>query len=275
MRDFRDAKAMAQTLRDAIKSKATISQSESLELIAKILGFQNWNVLAATIQSADPSSRIISQATSSPDRQEIQVDAATLDRYVGFYELDGQGVMTITREGGQLVSRLSGQRSVPLFAESITRFFAKVVDAQISFAMDASGTATSLTVHQNGVDVPMKRIDATEAQRIEDFAARKLNDGLPSSGTEPALRRLIEGLRTGQPNYNEMVPALAKATRQQLSKLHADVIEAGAIRSIDFLGVGNLGVDVYGVQHENRLFHWRIGLNSHGAISTAWGSPEL
>jgi ATP-dependent Lon protease len=50
MRDFRDAKAMAQTLRDALKAKSvTLTNSESLELIAKIFGFRDWNVLSARI----------------------------------------------------------------------------------------------------------------------------------------------------------------------------------------------------------------------------------
>jgi uncharacterized protein len=52
MRDFRDAKAMAQTLREALKTKSvSLTHSESLELVATILGFHNWNVLSATIQS--------------------------------------------------------------------------------------------------------------------------------------------------------------------------------------------------------------------------------
>jgi uncharacterized protein len=53
MRDFRDAKAMAQTLREALKAKSvSVTNSESLELIAKVLGFHDWNVLSARIQSA-------------------------------------------------------------------------------------------------------------------------------------------------------------------------------------------------------------------------------
>src|SRR3979409_732284 len=45
MRDFRDAKAMAQTLREALKSKSvSLTHSESLELVAKTLGFHDWNV---------------------------------------------------------------------------------------------------------------------------------------------------------------------------------------------------------------------------------------
>jgi hypothetical protein len=50
MRDFRDAKAMARALRDALKAKSVeISHSESLELIAKAFGYEDWNILSAKI----------------------------------------------------------------------------------------------------------------------------------------------------------------------------------------------------------------------------------
>lgn len=56
MRDFRDAKAMAQTLREALKAKSvSLTHSESLELIAKTLGFHDWNELAARIRASQPS----------------------------------------------------------------------------------------------------------------------------------------------------------------------------------------------------------------------------
>jgi hypothetical protein len=54
MRDFREAKAMAHALRDALKSRAVeITHSESLELIAKAFGYDNWNILAAKIEAAE------------------------------------------------------------------------------------------------------------------------------------------------------------------------------------------------------------------------------
>ena len=57
MRDFRDAKAMAQTLREALKAKSvSLTHSESLELIARTLGFPDWNFLAAKIQASQPAS---------------------------------------------------------------------------------------------------------------------------------------------------------------------------------------------------------------------------
>ena len=53
MRDFRDAKAMARTLREALAAKAvTISNSQALELTAKMLGQRDWNTLSAAIETA-------------------------------------------------------------------------------------------------------------------------------------------------------------------------------------------------------------------------------
>lgn len=52
MRDFRDAKAMAQTLRESLTTKAiTISHSESLELVSRMLGVADWNTLSALLHS--------------------------------------------------------------------------------------------------------------------------------------------------------------------------------------------------------------------------------
>jgi hypothetical protein len=57
MRDFRDAKAMARSLRDALTAKSVqTTHSESLELIAKAFGYDNWNILSAKIDAARPPS---------------------------------------------------------------------------------------------------------------------------------------------------------------------------------------------------------------------------
>jgi glyoxalase superfamily protein/ClpA/ClpB-like protein len=52
MRDFRDAKAMAQTRRAALAARhLKITVSQSLELIAEAFGVADWNTLAAAIRS--------------------------------------------------------------------------------------------------------------------------------------------------------------------------------------------------------------------------------
>jgi len=52
MRDHRDAKVMAHTLREALTAKeVAISHSESLELVSRMLGVADWNTLSALIQA--------------------------------------------------------------------------------------------------------------------------------------------------------------------------------------------------------------------------------
>jgi hypothetical protein len=54
MRDFRDAKTMAQTIRAALAAKGhKITISESLELIAKAFGVADWNTLSAAVKAAE------------------------------------------------------------------------------------------------------------------------------------------------------------------------------------------------------------------------------
>jgi ribosomal protein S1 len=53
MRDFHDAKAMARTLREGLAAKSVkITNSEALELTARMLGQRDWNTLAAAIEAS-------------------------------------------------------------------------------------------------------------------------------------------------------------------------------------------------------------------------------
>jgi CubicO group peptidase (beta-lactamase class C family) len=97
--------------------------------------------------------------TLPSERKEIAIDAAILARYVGEYEMAPGVLMRVTLENGQLRARLGNQQALPIFAESETLFFAKVVDAQIEFSgADAQGRAAQLTLHQNGRDTVAKRV---------------------------------------------------------------------------------------------------------------------
>ena len=69
MRDFRDAKAMAQTIRAALAAKGVkITVGESLEMIAKAFGAADWNTLSAAIKTAD-ADKTAELPTSPPDNK--------------------------------------------------------------------------------------------------------------------------------------------------------------------------------------------------------------
>ena len=86
------------------------------------------------------------------ERKEITVSPEILKQYVGTYELTPRFSLTITLEDGQLISQGTNQGKVPMFAESETMFFLKVVDAQIEFVKE-KGQVTNLVLHQNGRDI--------------------------------------------------------------------------------------------------------------------------
>jgi hypothetical protein len=68
MRDFRDAKTMAHSLRDALKGRAVeTTHSECLELIATVFGYDNWNVLSAKIEAAARASAELSPSIEAED----------------------------------------------------------------------------------------------------------------------------------------------------------------------------------------------------------------
>lgn len=100
--------------------------------------------------------------TAPKTRVAVPLPAAAFDKLVGRYAMAPGVVMTIRRDGERMIGQLTGQPSVEIFAESPTTFFFKVVDAQLTFTVDAEGRGTAVTLHQNGQN--------TTAQRLADGA---------------------------------------------------------------------------------------------------------
>jgi len=91
-------------------------------------------------------------------RTEVKVDPKIFDAYVGEYQLGPNFIITITKEGDRLMIQATGQPKFDLFPESESKYFLKVVDAQITFEKDETGKVTCLILHQGG-DQPAKKID--------------------------------------------------------------------------------------------------------------------
>jgi CubicO group peptidase (beta-lactamase class C family) len=86
------------------------------------------------------------------ERKEITVSPAVLGAYVGTYQLTPDFAIVVTFEGVQLMAQATGQPKFPLFAESETKFFLKVVDAEVEFFKNEKGEVTHLILHQGGQD---------------------------------------------------------------------------------------------------------------------------
>jgi CubicO group peptidase (beta-lactamase class C family) len=91
-------------------------------------------------------------------RTEVKVDPNIYNDYTGNYELFPGFVLTITKENDRLMTQATGQPKFEMFPESETKFFLKVVEAQIIFQRDETGSVSQLTLHQNSQDMVAKRI---------------------------------------------------------------------------------------------------------------------
>ena len=220
----------------------------------------------SSVTTLDPDAIATRAQEQAQPRTEVPIDPKILDNYVGYYLLAGH-VFSVTREGDQFFTQLPGQPRVQCYPESSTKFFAKVVHAQISFVTDPQGRATALILHQGGQEQSAKRIDKAEADRVTEQLAKRIRDGIAQPGSEAALRHTIESLQAAQPNYDEMMPPLAGLTRQQLPNLRRSMEELGQLQSISFRGVGSSGWDIYEARFANGLSIWRIILTPEGKIS--------
>jgi CubicO group peptidase (beta-lactamase class C family) len=117
---------------------------------------------AAVMTSAQGGSRLAAEVMSAiaiaydwqdwrpTVRTEVKLDPAVLRRYVGTYQLAPNFSVTFTVEGDQLMTQATNQPKFPVYPESQTKFFLKVVDAEVEFFTDDKGQIIYLILHQAG-----------------------------------------------------------------------------------------------------------------------------
>jgi len=91
------------------------------------------------------------------ENKEITVDKTVLKQYIGAYELQSGFNLVMTVEDGKLYALATGQPKNQLFAKSQTRFFLKVVSAEVEFIKDDSGKYSSCILYQGGQEMKGKR----------------------------------------------------------------------------------------------------------------------
>ena len=89
---------------------------------------------------------------------EINVDAATLETYVGEYAIAPDFSFVVTRENDRLFLQATGQERFEMFAETPAKFFLKINDAVIDFVKDDSGKVIKAILTQGGRQIDAKRI---------------------------------------------------------------------------------------------------------------------
>jgi hypothetical protein len=228
------------------------------------------NALAAAATERFTATAIPAVTATSPAAgQPVSVSADTLDHYVGYYHMFGNVVMTVTRNGHQLLAGIPGQPTFPVYASAPARFYYKVVKAELTFMPDAQGRVTAVVLHQDGNDFTFTRIDAATAQHYATVLAARIHDQQPDPRSREILLSTIASIARDRPDFTGMPAdqvALAKKNVFNNKNLVHDFTGFENLDTLKFLHVNAIGVDVYELRQGVATWYFDIGLDSNGQV---------
>ena len=117
----------------------------------------------------------------------------------------------------------------------------------------------------NGVAVMSAALDTDG--RMADGILRPLKGSAPTAGTEAALRSLVAGEASGSPDYDRLSPRFAEIVRRQLPVTHPMLDSMGELKSVTFLGRGDMGDDTYNLVFANGGAIMSAGLDTDGRMA--------
>lgn len=208
----------------------------------------------------------------------VSADPRLLDAAVGDYRLnsyDLEDVLTLSREGDRLMLSLVGRAPAPLDPIGPATFAYGEFGDRIQLRTDGKGQVSGLVWRRNHMrEIPMPRLAPAQAARLKARFERRLDAATGQPHAQAALLPLIDGLRSGKPDYGRMSIYLNIATRRQLTHLKPFLNDLGPVQSVRFLGfmgVGLNGVDgeTYDVVHRDGISRWHIAVDDKGVIAGA------
>jgi DNA-binding transcriptional MerR regulator len=266
------------------RADADRGQAIAEEALGRLGADQSLSVdeLCNLIRSLEMTQSQPGTASTGRDVAWAAVDQAVLDSYAGFYRGREYGVMTIWRDGQKLFTDApipGSMGAIELHPVSETEFYPTNGAGcfQCTFVRDPQGAVSAVAMRVQGVEFTFPRIDITTAEQLKAKLSERIQSQKPLPGSEAALRRLVEGIQAGNPPYEEMSSQLEQAVKLGLPLLQPLAEYLGAVRSIEFRGVGSGGWDQYDVHRERGTSRWQILVSADDKIvgaSLDWDRPN-
>ncbi|MCU0238021.1 MAG: serine hydrolase [Pyrinomonadaceae bacterium] len=106
----------------------------------------------------DPKNSAAMLIVKRLEGKETKINPSVYDDYVGDYELTPNLIVTITREGDNLMGQPKGQEKIKLEPISETEFAVPSVGANVKFEKDSNGKVIGMILEQAGMTLKGKKI---------------------------------------------------------------------------------------------------------------------
>lgn len=206
---------------------------------------------------------VVFELSRGPDS--VLAHAVLDDAFEGFVATDrflergyGLGFMAMSREGYAYIGHdgsVAGYRAA--------MYFDRGMKLGVVVLRNVGGGKQD--PNRLAVDI-LSMLAAKKAAEINADIAARFKAQAASPGSEAALRRLLEELRIGKPNYERMSPWQARETRRQIKQHQATVAKLGALRSVAFTRVGPAGPNIFLATFDKGSLECRVWLNLDGSI---------
>ena len=109
--------------------------------------------------------------------------------------------------------------------------------------------------------------------RMAGGILRPLKGSAPTAGTEAALRSLVVGLASGSPDYGKLSAQFAQVVRADLPRTHPLFSSMGELKSVTFLGRGDMGDDAYDLLFAKGGMIMSASLDADGRMTGGFFQP--
>jgi hypothetical protein len=127
-----------------------------------------------------------------------------------------------------------------------------------------TSAADALKVALQKLGQSTERTDIGDLSTAQVFAPRTT----PLPGSEAAVRKLSDGLASGEPPYELMTELMAQRIRQGVAAYQERFKDLGPIEAIRFTEIGANGADSFDVTYRNGSVSWGLGFDKDGRIAT-------
>jgi hypothetical protein len=131
-------------------------------------------VMKAAGGDAEPETEPEPADTANHDSDKLAIDSNLRSRLMGRYQLKPDFIFTVTDDNGHLMVGISNQPTQEVFPDSPTRWSYHGVKATLEFKLLKTGPASSLVLHQNGMNQTAKRIGDVKPADASDPSADKM-----------------------------------------------------------------------------------------------------